>query len=86
MEPIMNKTQTIKALRWMYRLKILKSQIDQMRMDIYLDLECKSEDYRESEKGKQKSKDYYDLVDIGVRIDTAIDSLKNLDVTLTDGD
>lgn len=82
----MNKTQTIKALRWMYRLKILKSQIDQMRTDIYLDLECKSEDYRESKKGKQKSKDFYDLADIGVRIDTAIDSLKNLDLTPTDGD
>jgi len=79
----MNKTQTIKAHRWMYRLKIVKSQIDQMRMDIYLDLECKSEDYIESEKGKQKSKDYYDLVDIGVRIDAAINGLENLSLTPT---
>ena len=82
----MNKTQTIKAHRWVYRLKILKSQIDQMRMDIYLDLECKSEYYIESEKGKQKSKDYYDLVDIGIRIDTAIDGFKKLNLTPTDGD
>lgn len=54
-----------------------------MRMDIYLDLECKSEDYIESEKGKQKSKDYYDLVDIGVRIDAAINGLENLSLTPT---
>lgn len=82
----MNKTQSIRINRWLYRLQIINDQIDEMYFHLSFDLEMAEKYQIENKKIEQKKKDEEKLIFFSLAIEDAIEECKKFDLTPTDGD
>jgi len=76
----MNKTQKIRAKRWIYRLELLQSQMQEMVCKIEDRMSRRPEEYVESKNGRLEQEELNTLLDALNSVDAAIDYLNLIDL------
>lgn len=79
----MNKTEKIRAERWIFRLQILQEQMGKMTKKIDRTIYCRSDEYIKSGKGQQELEEFTSLKEALWGVQHALEALTSIDMTET---
>ena len=77
----MNKTEQKRANKWLYRLQEMQAEMEELVSNLDQKVSNRSERYAETEKGQQEQNEYSALQDVLSYVESAIDSLGNIDLS-----